>query len=125
MTDEITNIFNRSGSETRKRGPSVRVRVSIEEQAIIRERAERAGLSVSGYMREAVLEAPTTRAIRQPRVNRKLAAQLLGELGIVRQAFEDAALARDPIEGRAQYDATCRDFAELRTLWFEVFGREP
>lgn len=125
MTDKLKPEFNRSGSETRKRGPSVRVRVSIEEQAIIRDGAERAGLSVSGYMRNAVLDAPTTRAIRQPRVNRKLAAQLLGQLGIVRQAFEDAALELDITEGHKQFDATCRDFAELRTLWFEVFGREP
>jgi mobilization protein NikA len=125
MTDKLSGKFNQSGSGASKRGPSVRVRVSIEEQAIIRDGAERAGLSVSGYIRNAVLDAPTTRAIRQPRVNRKLAAQLLGQLGIVRQAFEDAALELDITEGQKQYDATCRDFAELRTLWFEVFGREP
>ena len=51
MTDELKDKFNHSGSSTPKRGPSVRVRVSIEEQAIIRDGAERAGLSVSGYIR--------------------------------------------------------------------------
>ena len=72
-----------SGSENRHRAGIVGIRVSISERAELEEAAERAGLTLGSYIRERVLSAPKTRAVRRPPVEKKLLAQLLGKLGKV------------------------------------------
>ena len=71
----------RSGSENRARGGVVAFRVSEEERAELEQAAELAGLSLGSYVRQRVLTAPKTRAVRRPPIEQKLLAQLLGQLG--------------------------------------------
>ena len=73
----------KSGSEHRARGGIVAFRVSESERAELAQAAERAGLTLGSYIRQRVLSAPQTRAIRRPPVEQKLLAQLLGQLGRV------------------------------------------
>lgn len=72
-----------SGSEKRQRTPIIGFRVSDSERAELEEAAERAGLTLGSYVRQCVLTAPKTRAVRRPPVEKVLLAQLLGQLGRV------------------------------------------
>lgn len=71
----------RRGSETRKRKAIIGFRADDEEQAAIQADADRAGLTVSSYVRSRALAKPTTRAVRRPPVATAQLAQLLGMLG--------------------------------------------
>lgn len=103
----------------------MRLRVSPEEAAEIRHLADRVGLSVSAYLRACGLGQKDIRAVRQPPVNRQLAARLIGELGRLSHEFRRAVDVADPADCAATIDAVHRDLAELRTLLFEALGREP
>lgn len=78
-----TSSRKRSGSENRARGGIVAFRVSEEERAELEQAAELAGLTLGSYVRQRVLTAPKTRAVRRPPIEQKLLAQLLGQLGRV------------------------------------------
>ena len=78
-----TSSRKRSGSENRARGGIVAFRVSEEERAELEQAAELAGLTLGSYVRQRVLTAPKTRAVRRPPLEQKLLAQLLGQLGRV------------------------------------------
>ena len=78
-----TSSRKRSGSENRARGNIVAFRVSEEERAELEQAAELAGLTLGSYVRQRVLAAPKTRAVRRPPIEQKLLAQLLGQLGRV------------------------------------------
>lgn len=114
-----------SGSDKRQRGHAVRVRLSDEERAEIKARADRAGLSVSAYLRACALDRKPLRAERQPAINRREVARLIGELGKLREAFSQAARHADPKRCGDMVEVLNRDFWELRALCFEALGREP
>jgi hypothetical protein len=57
------------------------IRLSPEERADLTSRAERAGLSVGGYFRAAVLDVPLPRVSRRPSADRTELARLLGAVG--------------------------------------------
>lgn len=78
-----TSSRKSSGSENRTRGNIVAFRVSEEERAELEQAAELAGLTLGSYVRQRVLAAPKTRAVRRPPIEQKLLAQLLGQLGRV------------------------------------------
>lgn len=114
-----------SGSDKRLRGRVIRVRVSDEEHDSAQVRAGRSGLSVSAYFRAAALDAKPLRAERQPAVNRAEIARLIGELGRLRQALDDAARQVDGDRCAGLIESLHRDFWELRALCFEALGRQP
>lgn len=70
----------RSGSERRRRGAVIPVRVEDDERATLRDKAQAAGLSVGGYLRQAGLGYAGQRARRAPRVNAILLAQAIAAL---------------------------------------------
>lgn len=59
-----------SGSEKRQRTPIIGFRVSDSERAELEEAAERAGLTLGSYVRQRVLTAPKTRAVRRPPIEK-------------------------------------------------------
>ena len=71
----------KSGSETRHRAGIIGIRVSAQERAELEEAAGQAGLTLGSYVRERVLTAPKTRAVKRPPFEKKLLAQILGQLG--------------------------------------------
>lgn len=71
----------RSGSEKRKRAPIIGFRASDDEVSKIEALADRAGLTVSSYVRSRALAKPTTRAVRRAPVATAQLAQLLGLVG--------------------------------------------
>lgn len=114
----------RSGSEKRQRQVTLKARFTAEEAALIKEQAERAGVSVGSLIRYAVLGVPPLRASRHPTMDDEIAAQLLGNLGVIASALRGRngapAAKIDP-----QVEAACREISEMRVVWFEAFGREP
>jgi uncharacterized protein (DUF1778 family) len=71
----------RSGTETRQRRAIIGFRATAAERAELEAAAERAGLSLSSYVRAATLTAPETRAMRRATIERDALAQLLARLG--------------------------------------------
>ena len=72
-----------SGSEKRRRGDTITVRVTPDERAVIDEHSMRRGLTVGAYMRAVALGDPGPRAKRRIPVDAKLLRRLLGEVGRV------------------------------------------
>jgi Bacterial mobilisation protein (MobC) len=91
-----------SGSEKRKREWRVTPRLTEAERAQLEQAADRAGLSVSAYVRAQSLAEPVTRARRSPPVNRVALAQLLGHINHigsnVNQIARQLNSGRDPEE---------------------------
>jgi hypothetical protein len=82
MSDAIAcQPRKRSGSENRQRGGFIGFRATAAERAELDALAERAGLSLSSYVRGCALSAPTTRAVRRPTVERAALSQILAQLG--------------------------------------------
>lgn len=115
----------RSGNENRRRQITLKARFNDAEAALVREQADRAAVSVASLIRYAVLDQSPLRASRTPNVNRELAAQLLARLGQCAEALRQAADADNQQINSALIDAAHRDIAEMRTVLFEVLGREP
>ncbi len=114
-----------SGSETRKRRTTLSARFNDAEAALVKEQAGRAGLPVSALIRHAVLNQKPPRKSRTPPLDRKTAAQLLGQIGQLATALRDASEASDPARSADVIEATHRDLADMRTALFEALGREP
>ena len=64
---------------------------------MLEQAAELAGLSLGSYVRQRVLTAPKTRAVRRPPIEQKLLAQLLGQLGVY--GFFMSLVHRPPTPG--------------------------
>lgn len=70
-----------SGTEKRRRGDTITVRVTPDERALIDDLSMQKGLSVGAFMRAAALGDPGVRARRRIPVDAKLLRRLLGEVG--------------------------------------------
>ena len=114
-----------SGSENRQRQITMKARFNDQETALIKEQADRAGVSVAALIRFAVLGQTPLRKSRAPTVNHAQAAQLLGRLGQCAEALRQAAVADQDGKNVAQIEAAHRDLAEMRVALFEALGREP
>lgn len=114
-----------SGSENRQRTEIMRMRCTKEEAALIREQAKRAGVSEGSLMRYAVLGQPPLRASRNPGIDAEMAGRLLGMLARYISEFKSTAAKGTPGACDEIVAAASRDAAEMRALWFRLFGREP
>ena len=113
-----------SGSENRKRRHILKARFTGQEAALVREQADRCGVSVAALIRYALLDQTPPRASRQPPANRKEISRLIGTLGAVTQALKDAAATSDQARVADQIEATHRDIADMCFACFEALGRD-
>ena len=80
--DNVTPIRRtRSGSQRRQRSKLAGMACTLEEHALLEAAAERAGMSVSAFMRHQCLGSAGPRAARRPPIERVMLAQMLGHLG--------------------------------------------
>lgn len=114
-----------AGSEKRQRQITLKARFNDQEAALIKEQADRAGVSVASLIRFALLDLSPLRASRRPTVNHEAAAQLLGRLGQCAEALRQAAESENQHINEALIDAAHRDLAEMRVALFQALGREP
>ena len=114
-----------SGSEKRQRQITLKARVTEQEAALVRERADAAGVTIAGLIRNAVLNQTPLRASRKPPVDRELAARLIASLGPLACALRDAADSGEQDHVSETLEAAQRDLAELRVMLFEAMGRSP
>lgn len=114
-----------SGSENRQREITLKARFNDREAALIKEQADRAGVSVAALIRYALLDQTPLRATRRPSVNHQSAAQLLGQIGPLKSALMQAADGADGKRLEAEIAAACRDIADMRVALFQAMGREP
>lgn len=114
-----------SGSENRQRQITLKARFNDQEAALIKEQADRAGVSVAALIRYALLAQTPLRKSRAPAIGHAQAAQLLGSLGQCATALRQAAEADNPAVNSALIEAAHRDLAEMRAVLFEALGRQP
>jgi mobilization protein NikA len=114
-------------AQKRRRNP-LTIRLPDDERAELEDRAHRAGLSVSGYFRTAVLEVPRPRVQRRsPTADERLLSQIMVRLGKVgsnaNQLAHHANLGDWP--DRPAIEEMRRDIREMRDLLFWAFGKTP
>ena len=114
-----------SGSEKRQRRVTLKARFNDQEAALIREQADRAGVSVAAVLRYAVLDLPPPRASRRPSLKRQDAAQILGRLGQCAEALRQASTSDNAAVNDAMIEAIHRELADMRVALFEALGRQP
>lgn len=116
-----------SGTEKRIRDSVLPVRLSVDERAAVEAAAEKAGLTVSSYARQAMLGAPAPRQVRRPPVERRELARLLGELGKIGGNLNQ--LARTANTGTLVYggeiEAALGGLQEVRGAILAALGRAP
>jgi len=114
-----------SGTETRQRQITLKARFNDDEAALIKEQAARAGVSVASLIRYAVLGQPPLRASRRPTIERETAARILGNIGLLKAALQQAAADAENPRCAKEIEAACRDIADMRVALFEALEREP
>ena len=116
-----------SGSEKRVRDRTLQVRLSPEEHAAIDEAAEKAGLAIGSYARQALLGAPAPRQVRRPIVERRELARLLGELGHIGGNLNQLAKAANSgvVVYEGEIGAALRQLTEMRDAVLKALRREP
>ncbi len=116
----------KSGSETRQRTQIIATRWTPAERAELDVRAERAGLSVSAYLRQQALGGSGPRARRRPHVDAALLLDVLGQVGHIGSNINQLARAANAggwpstlvIENAAQ------DVADLRAAIRQALGKD-
>ncbi len=119
-------MASRSGSNTRKRTLAKSFRFSEDEWAEMQNRANRAGMNVADLVRSQCLDMPPPRKARVAPFDRKLACQLLGQLGKIGSNINQIAHAANlgkTLEG--MIEAAAIDIMEMRVIWFETHGKKP
>jgi hypothetical protein len=114
-----------AGSENRQRQITLKARFNDQEASLVKEQADRAGVSIAALIRFAVLGQTPLRKSRAPTVNHEQAAQLLGRLGQCAEALRKAAEVDAGGKKSDLIEAAHRDLAEMRVALFEALGREP
>jgi hypothetical protein len=116
-----------SGTEKRVRDRILTVRLSAEERAAIDEAANKAGLVVGSYARQAMLGAPAPRQVRRPPVERRELARLLGELGKIGGNLNQLAKAANTgiLTYGGDIDAALAGLAEVKDAILRALGRAP
>jgi hypothetical protein len=116
-----------SGTEKRARDRHLTIRLSAEERAAIDAAAERSGLTMGSYARQALLGAPAPRQVRRPPIERKELARLLGELGKIGGNLNQ--LAREANQGlvvnQVELLAALASLRAVREAILVALGREP
>lgn len=111
-----------SGSESRHRRHIIQTRLSEEEVALVRARAERAGISLSALTRHALLGTPPLRASRRPSIDRQEVCRMIAQLGVLAQALRDAGTAEGEVPA-AVIEAAHRDIADMCHACFQALER--
>ena len=113
-----------SGTEKRVRDFVLPVRLAADERATVDAAAERAGLTVSSYARQAMLGGPAPRAVSRKPADRRELVRILGQLGHIGGNLNQ--LAKDKNTGAVVYDGeiatAARAVVEMRDAVLIIKG---
>ena len=113
------------GTETRQRRRALVIRLDDAEHAALVAMAERAGLSLGGFARCVLLDAPPPRQSRRPPVERAELARLLAQIGRLGSNVNQIARALNAggaVEAK-EIDQTARAVVEMRDAVMVALGR--
>lgn len=114
-------------SEQRQKNRIANFRVTPDEYRQIETNAERGGLTFGSYLRTRALDAPTTRAMRRPVVERVILSKLVAELG--RSGSNLNQIARAMNSGETvlidQIQSVLAEHRQILAAVIEVLGRKP
>lgn len=116
-----------SGTEKRVRSGVLPVRLAADERAAVEAAAERAGLTVSSYARQAMLGAPAPRQVRRPPVEKRELVRLLGEVGKIGGNLNQLSKAVNTgvLVYGGDLDAALAGVREVRDAILRALGRVP
>ncbi len=92
-TEKPLSHRSRSGSETRKKGRLLGIRLTEDECAPLEQGAAHAGLTLASYARLLLVSAPKTRSRRRPLADVAALARTLGQLNKVGSNINQVARA--------------------------------
>jgi hypothetical protein len=113
-----TTRKTRSGSQKRQRVQLAGMACTPAERAQLDAAAERAGMTVSAFMRQQCLGTAGPRAVRRPPVERAALAQLLAQLGKCGSNLNQIARALN--RGRDEPPYTGEAIQEFRAACDEI-----
>jgi hypothetical protein len=88
-------------------------------------RVEKSGLSVSAFLTKAVFDKLPPRQTRRPPLEKKLAAQLLGEAARIRDALHEISLNGDCHESALLVEQAVEELTAIRSVLMKAMGRKP
>lgn len=108
----------------RKRQPPFSLWLSPEEKAEIKNRAEKAGLSMGGYCKTVLFNTPAPRRSRVPSPDKLALSQLLGQIGAVGNNVNQIArtLHTASAVDIVALDYALNDIAEIRAAIMKALG---
>lgn len=124
---EAGQVVRKKPSEQRQKNRIANFRVTPDEYRQIETNAERGGLTFGSYLRTRALDAPTTRAMRRPVVERVILSKLVAELG--RSGSNLNQIARAMNSGETvlidQIQSVLAEHRQILAAVIEVLGRKP
>jgi len=118
-------MTRRSGSEKRQRSRMFTVRLSPQEAATVRQKAQAHGQTVGALLRSSLLHV----RLHPSRIDLQAVARLLAQLGKIGSNINqiahhlNAGRPGDRIEG--SLEEALRDLGELRIVCLQALGKEP
>lgn len=118
-------MAQRSGSEKRQRSRILTVRLTPQEAATVRQKAQTHGQSVGALLRASLLHV----RLHPSRIDHQAVARLLAQLGKIGSNINqiahhlNAGRPGDRIEG--SLEEALRDLGELRIVCLQALGKEP
>lgn len=121
-----------SGSETRRRQDRITIRFSQPELARLEENATRAGISVSSFARQVLVQTPPSRSARRPHIEKQLLARTLGQLGKIGSNVNQIARVLNATRPRERESAAIEEdikraateLTAMRNLILQALGRQ-
>ncbi|MEZ5529737.1 MAG: hypothetical protein R3E57_07350 [Porticoccaceae bacterium] len=114
-------------SEKREREKRLTVRFNDQEYRALQDFADRAGLSLSGYLRHTTLNTKPPRQSHRPVKDHEKLAALLAGIGSVGSNINQLAYTANSGSWpeRERLEEACAHVREIRDLLMEALGRQP
>jgi hypothetical protein len=114
-------------SEKRDRDKRLTVRFNDQEYLALQDYADRAGLSLSGFLRHTTLQTKPPRQSYRPVKDHEKLAVLLASIGRIGNNINQLAYVANtgswPQE--QSLNAACVDIREVRDMLIQALGKEP
>ena len=114
-------------SEKRDRDKRLTVRFNNQEYLALQEYADRAGLSLSGFLRHTTLQTKPPRQSYRPVKDHEKLALLLASIGRIGNNLNQLAYVANTGSWPEHHnlEQACADIREVRDMLIQALGKEP